>query len=146
VWGQDQVSIYLCAWHILKVWKFNWCLHSMEIIKDNGVPCAIYIRQPSHHHVYAHWTRWKHSWLVGETRSLKASPNIYLVIHGFNIFGPIISNMVHELTLNPLLVFHHVMHIPKYSLFELRYKHQWSKQSHGGIVYFVVYLWMVGLW
>jgi hypothetical protein len=56
----------------------------------------------------------KLSWLVGEIWSLKTSPNIYLMIHGFNTFGPIISNLVHELTLNPLLLFHHVMHIPKY--------------------------------
>jgi hypothetical protein len=56
----------------------------------------------------------KLSWLMDELRSLKVSPNIYLVIHGFNTFGPIISNLVHELTLNPLLLFHHVMHIQKY--------------------------------
>jgi hypothetical protein len=57
---------------------------------------------------------------MGETRSLKASPNIYSVIHGLNSFGPIISKLVHELTLNPLLLFHHVVHVPKYSLFELK--------------------------
>jgi hypothetical protein len=33
MWGNNQVPIYLCAWHILKV----WCLHSMEKIKDNEV-------------------------------------------------------------------------------------------------------------
>jgi hypothetical protein len=42
------------------------------------------------------------------------------MIHGLDIFGPIISKLVRELTFNPLLLFHHVMHIPKYSLFELR--------------------------
>jgi hypothetical protein len=57
---------------------------------------------------------------MGETRSLKVPPNIYLVIHGLDIFGPIISKLVHELTLKPLLLLHHVVHIPKYSLFELR--------------------------
>ncbi len=41
VWGVDRVSIYLCAWHILKVCKLNRHLHSMEKIKDNGVPCAM---------------------------------------------------------------------------------------------------------
>ncbi len=41
----------------------------------------------------------KPSWLVGETRSLKVSPNIYSVIHGLDIFGPIISKLVPELTL-----------------------------------------------
>ncbi len=67
----------------------------------------------------------KPSWLMGKTKSLKASSNIYSVIHWLDIFGPIISKLVHELTLNPLLLLHHVVHIPKYSLFELRYKHQW---------------------
>jgi len=38
VWGEeDQMPIYLCAWHVLKAWH----LHSMEKIKDNGVWCAI---------------------------------------------------------------------------------------------------------
>jgi hypothetical protein len=57
---------------------------------------------------------------MGETRSLKASPKIYPMIHGFDIFGPVISKSVCELTLNPLLLLHHVVHIPKCSLFELR--------------------------
>jgi hypothetical protein len=54
------------------------------------------------------------------TRSLKASPNICLVIHGLGTFGLIISKLECELTFNPLLLFHHVVHIPKYSLVELR--------------------------
>jgi hypothetical protein len=37
VWGDDQVPIYLCAWHVLKVWY----LRSMEKIKDNEVQRAI---------------------------------------------------------------------------------------------------------
>jgi hypothetical protein len=37
VQGEDQVPIYLCAWHVLKA----WCLYSMKKIKDNGVWCAI---------------------------------------------------------------------------------------------------------
>jgi hypothetical protein len=57
---------------------------------------------------------------MGETKSLKVSPNIYLMIHGLDIFGPIISKLVRELTLNPLLLFYHVMHIPKYSIFKLK--------------------------
>jgi hypothetical protein len=57
---------------------------------------------------------------MGETRLLKVSPNICTVIHGFGIFGPIISKLVGELTLDPSLLFHHVVHIPKYSLLELR--------------------------
>jgi hypothetical protein len=32
VWGEDQVPIYLSAWHVLKAWR----LHSMGK-KDNGV-------------------------------------------------------------------------------------------------------------
>ncbi len=42
------------------------------------------------------------------------------MIHELDIFGPIIFKLVHELTFNPLLLLHHVVHIPKYSLFELR--------------------------
>jgi len=37
VWGDDQVPIYLCAWHVLKAWR----LHSMEKIKDNEMQRAI---------------------------------------------------------------------------------------------------------
>jgi hypothetical protein len=62
----------------------------------------------------------KPSWLVGETKSLKVSPNIYPIFHGLDIFGPIISKLVRELTLNPLLLLHYVVNIPKYALFEWR--------------------------
>jgi hypothetical protein len=37
VWGDNQVPIYLCAWHVLKVWR----LHSMEKIKNNEMWRAI---------------------------------------------------------------------------------------------------------
>jgi hypothetical protein len=37
VWGDDQVPIYLCAWHVLKVWH----LRSIEKIKNNEIWCAI---------------------------------------------------------------------------------------------------------
>jgi hypothetical protein len=37
VWGDDQVPIYLCAWHVLKAWRLN----SMEKIKNNEMRCAI---------------------------------------------------------------------------------------------------------
>ncbi len=37
VWGDDQVPIYLCAWHVLKVWH----LRSMEKIKDIEMRRAI---------------------------------------------------------------------------------------------------------
>ncbi len=53
-------------------------------------------------------------------RLLKASPNICPMIHGVGTFGPIIFKLVHELAFNPLLLSHHVVHIPKYSLFELK--------------------------
>jgi hypothetical protein len=33
VWGEDEMLIYLCAWHVLKVWG----LWSMKKIKDNEV-------------------------------------------------------------------------------------------------------------
>jgi hypothetical protein len=50
---------------------------------------------------------------------IEVSFNICRMIHGLGIFGPIISKLVCELTFNPLLLFHHVVHIPKYSLLEL---------------------------
>jgi hypothetical protein len=56
---------------------------------------------------------------MGGPWSLKDSPNICLVTHGLGTFGPIISNLEHGLTFNPFL-FHHVVHIEKYSFFELR--------------------------
>ncbi len=37
MWGNDQVPIYLCAWHVLKAWR----LCSMEKIKDNEMRRAI---------------------------------------------------------------------------------------------------------
>jgi hypothetical protein len=37
VWGNDQMPIYLCTWHVLKAWR----LRSMEKIKDNEVQCDI---------------------------------------------------------------------------------------------------------
>jgi hypothetical protein len=37
VWGDDQVPIYLCTWHVLKAWR----LCSMEKIKDNEMRHAI---------------------------------------------------------------------------------------------------------
>jgi hypothetical protein len=37
VWDEDQMFIYLCAWHVLKA--CHLCL--MEKIKDNGVQCVI---------------------------------------------------------------------------------------------------------
>jgi hypothetical protein len=35
--GNNQMPIYFCAWHVLKVWH----LHFMEKIKESGVQCAI---------------------------------------------------------------------------------------------------------
>ncbi len=37
MWGDNQVPIYLCVWHIIKVWR----LHLMEKIKDNEVQHVI---------------------------------------------------------------------------------------------------------
>jgi hypothetical protein len=54
------------------------------------------------------------------TWSLKASPNICPMIRGLGTFGHIISNYIRDLVLNPLLLFHHVVQIPKYLFFELR--------------------------
>jgi hypothetical protein len=81
--GDNQMPIYFCAWHVLKAWH----LCSMEKIKDNG--CDV-----------QYWTTFtlsctcplnqvktlKPSWLVGEIRSLKVSPNICPMIHGFDTF------------------------------------------------------------
>jgi hypothetical protein len=33
VWGEDEVSIYLCPWHVLKAWSFD----QRKKIKDNEV-------------------------------------------------------------------------------------------------------------
>ncbi len=41
---------------------------------------------------------------MGETKSLKTSSKICLVIHGFGTFGPIISKLVCELTFNPVFL------------------------------------------
>jgi hypothetical protein len=117
VWVDNQMPIYLCAWHVLRA----WCLHSIEKIKDNEVRRAIlddlhtvmYMPIKPSENIEAFMT-------CGKKKSLKTSPNIFLVIHGFDIFGPIISKLVCELIFNPLLLFHHVVHVPKYSLFELR--------------------------
>jgi hypothetical protein len=37
VWGDDQVPIYLCVWHVLKAWH----LRLIKKIKDNEVRSAI---------------------------------------------------------------------------------------------------------
>jgi hypothetical protein len=37
VWGENEVPIYLCTWHVLEVWR----LWSREKIKDSEVRCAI---------------------------------------------------------------------------------------------------------
>jgi len=37
MWGDDQMPVYFCVWHVLKV----WCLHLMEKIKDNKMQRAI---------------------------------------------------------------------------------------------------------
>jgi len=99
MWGEDQVSIYLCAWHVLKVWH----LHLMEIIKNNGVQHVIledfhivmYMPIEPDESIETFMT-------CGEKKSLKVSLNICPMIHGFDIFGPIISKLVCELTLSPL--------------------------------------------
>jgi len=84
VFGEDQVFIYLCAWHILKVCKLNWLLHSIEKI-DNGCHVQYWTTfTPSCTCPLNHVKTLKLSWLMGEIRSLKASPNIYLMIHGFD--------------------------------------------------------------
>jgi len=38
VWGNNQVPIYLCVWHVLKAWH----LHLMEKTKNNEVRRAIF--------------------------------------------------------------------------------------------------------
>ncbi len=37
MWGRNLVPLFLCAWHVLKV----WCLRSMEKIKDSEVKCVV---------------------------------------------------------------------------------------------------------
>ncbi len=84
--------------------------------------CDVHIGWPSHHHVHAHWTKWKHwsfhdSW--EKQNHWKFHPT-FIWWFMDSIFWTYISKLIRELTLNPLLLLHHVMHIPKYSLFELR--------------------------
>jgi hypothetical protein len=93
----------------------------MKKIKENGVWCEIL--NDLHTIMYMPIELGENietSLTCGKTRSLKASPNIWLLIHGFGTFGHIISNLVHELTFNLLFLFNRVVHIPKYSLLELR--------------------------
>ncbi len=55
MWDEDEMSIYLCPWHVLKV----WCLLSME--KNQGQwEVSGGIGWPSCHHVCANWIGWKH--------------------------------------------------------------------------------------
>jgi hypothetical protein len=111
VWGKDQVRIYFCAWH----------LHLMEKIKDNGVHHAILDNLHSLCTCPLNWVKtFKPSQVMGEIRSLKAWPNIWLVIHALGTFGLIIFNLVCDLIFNPLLLFHHVVCIPKYPFLKLR--------------------------
>ncbi len=56
---------------------------------------------------------------IEPSENIETSLNICPMIHGLDTFGPIISKLVQELTFNPLLLFHHVVHIPKYSFLEL---------------------------
>jgi hypothetical protein len=93
----------------------------MEKIKDNGVPCTILDNLHTIMYMPIELGENIETFMTcGRNKVIESFIQHYLVIHGFDIFGPIISNVVHELTFNPLLVFHHVMHIPKYPLFELR--------------------------
>jgi hypothetical protein len=55
----------------------------------------------------------------GEKKIIENFTQHLSMIHGLDTFKLIIFKLVCELTLNPLLLFHHVMHIPKYSLLEL---------------------------
>jgi hypothetical protein len=90
----------------------------MEKIKDNEMRLAIlddlhtimYMPIEPNESTEAFMTR-------GRNKIIESSIN---KIHGLDIFGPIISKLVCELTLKPLLLLHHVVHNPKYSLFELR--------------------------
>jgi hypothetical protein len=136
VWRKDQMPIYFCAWHVLKVWH----LHLMEKIKHNGVHHVTFDNLHSSCTCPLNWVKaFKPSQTMREIKSLKAWPNICLVIHALSTFGPIIFSFVCDLTFNPLLLFHHVVCIAKYPF-------QWSKQSHVGIMYLVIDLWMVTLW
>ncbi len=117
MWVEDQVPIYLCTWHVLKAWH----LYLMKKIKNNGVPRAILDNLHTIMHMPIEPNESIEAFMTyGRNKSLKTSPNICPVIHGLNTFGPIISKLIHEEILNPLLLFHHVVHIPKYSLLKLR--------------------------
>ncbi len=55
----------------------------------------------------------------GEKKIIESFTQHLPMIHGLDTFKPIIFKLVCELILNPLLLFHHVVHIAKYSLLEL---------------------------
>ncbi len=91
----------------------------MEKIKDNGMQHAIldnlhtiYMPIEPGESIEAFMT-------CGEKKIIKSFTRHLPMIHGLDTFKPIIFKLVCELTLNPLLLFHHVVHIPKYSLLEL---------------------------
>ncbi len=76
MWGDDQMPIYLCAWHVLKVWR----LCSMEKIKDNGMQCAMlddlhtimYMAIDSGESIEAFMTRGKNKIIEGFTQHLSS--------------------------------------------------------------------------
>jgi len=87
-----------------------WHLHSMEKIKDNEMQCAIlndlhtvmYMPIKPSESIKSFMNRGKNKIIECFTQHLPGDSWIH-------IFGLIISKLVRELTLNPLLLLHHVV-------------------------------------
>jgi hypothetical protein len=116
VWGEDQMPIYLCAWHVLKA----WCLHSMEKIKDNGVWRAIlddfqivmYMPIELGENIEAFMTHGRNKIIESFTQHLFGdSWTWYFWTYYFQV-GTCINSQ-------SLFLFHHVVQIPKYSFLRL---------------------------
>jgi len=93
----------------------------MEKIKDNEMQHAIlndlhtimYMPIEPSESIEAFMTHWKNKIIESFTQHLPSdSWTRYFWTYYFQV--------VCELTFNPLLLLHHVVHIPKYSLFEIR--------------------------
>ncbi len=143
VWGKDQVPIYFCAWHILKAWR----LCSMEKIKDNGVWHVIY-----------------YDFQIIMYMLIEPGENIEtFMICGRN---KIIENFTQHLPgdlwtryfwtyccqLGMWINFQSLTVVPpccaysKISIVWIKVETPMIQATHVGIVYFIVNLWMVGLW
>jgi hypothetical protein len=137
VWGENQIPIYLWAWHVLKAWH----LCSMEKIKNNEGRCVIL--DDLHIIMYMPMNQMKTLkllWIMIKARVIQSFTQHLPSDSWIQYFCSIIFNLVCDLILNLLLLFHHVVHIPNYSCtFKLGYLNMNACIVHVGID-----LWMMG--